>query len=63
MRQAGRVLPSYLALKEKPDFVTESVGEWVNSSEFNKHTRSDASNNRLKVFGRLEYVRDKLLGK
>lgn len=53
----------HLALQEKPNLVPPSIYEWLDSDEFKQHTRSDAANNRLKVFGRIEYVRDKLLGK
>lgn len=53
----------YLALKEVPDLIPSSVTEWINSKEFKKHTTSDAANNKLKVVGRIEYVRDKLLGR
>ncbi len=53
----------HLALQEKPDLKPKSVENWIDSKEFSKHTRSDAANNRLKVIGRFEYVRDKLLEK
>jgi len=52
-----------LALNEKMDLVPTDVEDWLNSKEFNEHTKSDAANNRLKVIGRFEYVRDKLLGR
>jgi hypothetical protein len=53
-----------LALKEKPDLKpTIPVLDWLNSPEFEKHTTSDAANNRNKLIGRIEFVRDKLLGK
>ena len=52
-----------LALNIKSDLIPEPVENWLNSNDFNKHTKSDAANNRLKVIGRFEYVRDKLLGK
>lgn len=54
----------HLALKENPKLtVPDNVLEWIDSKEFNKHTRSDASNSKPKVRGRIEYVRDNLLGK
>lgn len=53
----------HLALKAKPDLVPKNVTSWLDSKEFENHTTSDAANNRLKVVGRLEYVRDKLLEK
>ena len=53
----------HLALKAKPDLVPKNVMTWLDSKEFEDHTTSDAANNRLKVVGRVEYVRDKLLEK
>lgn len=53
----------HLALQEDSNLVPTPVIEWINSKEFKKHTTSDAANNRLKVVGRIEYVRDKLLGR
>lgn len=52
-----------LALNEQKDLIPQNVENWINSKEFSEHTKSDAANNRLKVIGRFEYVRDKLLGK
>lgn len=53
---------THLALQENPDLVpASSIESWLNSDEFKKHTRSDAANNKYKVIGRIEYVRDKLL--
>lgn len=52
-----------LALREKPDLVPGNVGQWLDSNEFIKHTRSDASNSRPKLVNRIQYVRDNLLGK
>ncbi len=51
-----------LALRINPQLTPENIESWINSSEFIKHTRSDASNSRPKVRGRIEYVRDMLLG-
>ncbi|MDP3873775.1 MAG: DUF262 domain-containing protein [Methyloversatilis sp.] len=51
-----------LALREDPDLVPGDVGQWLDSSEFIKHTRSDASNSRPKLINRIHYVRDNLLG-
>ncbi len=51
-----------LALRENPKLVPANV-EWLESKEFKKWTTSDASNNRLNVIGRIEFVRDRLLGK
>lgn len=52
-----------LALREKPDLQPEDVSLWLDSKEFIKHTRSDASNSRPKLINRIHYVRDNLLGK
>ncbi|MGH8489597.1 MAG: DUF262 domain-containing protein [Gammaproteobacteria bacterium] len=51
-----------LALREKPDLVPASL-DWIESDEFKKHTTSDASNSRPKVKARIEFVRDRLLGR
>ena len=51
-----------LALREKPDLHVDDVN-WIESIEFAQWTTSDASNNQGKLQGRIEYVRDKLLGK
>jgi hypothetical protein len=52
-----------LALREKPDLVPGDIDQWLDSKEFIKHTRSDASNSRPKLMNRIHYVRDNLLGK
>jgi hypothetical protein len=44
------------------EFDTEHISEWLQSAEFKEWTTSDASNNRANLVGRLEFVRDKLLG-
>ncbi len=44
------------------DLVTDYIPNWLESDEFREWTTSDASNNRSNLTGRLEYVRDKLLG-
>ncbi|MGB3223850.1 MAG: hypothetical protein WBB23_13690, partial [Desulforhopalus sp.] len=53
----------HLALKTKPDLTIPDDMTWLNSPEFQRHTRSDASNSKPKVVARVEYVRDKILGK
>lgn len=50
-----------LALRANPTLTIKSV-EWVNSNEFKQWTTSDAANNKSKVIGRIEFVRDCLLG-
>lgn len=52
-----------LALREKPGLAPGDINQWLDSSEFIKHTRSDASNSRPKLVNRIHYVRDNLLGK
>lgn len=52
-----------LALRENPKLMPAPVDDWLGSSEFKKYTTSDASNSRPKVVRRIEYVRDKLLGR
>ncbi len=54
-----------LALKEKSNLTGDrnQILKWLNSPEFKHHTTSDAANNKSKVTGRMEFVRDKLLGK
>lgn len=51
-----------LALRENPTLVPANL-DWLESDEFKKHTTSDASNSRPKVKARIEYVRDRLLGR
>lgn len=50
----------HLALEENPDIIPLSI-KWLESNEFSKHTTSDASNNKGKLVGRVEFVRDCLL--
>jgi Protein of unknown function DUF262 len=52
-----------LALRENPNLVPGDIGKWLDSPEFIKHTRSDASNSRPKLINRIHYVRDNLVGK
>lgn len=51
-----------LALMQQPDLVPKDLS-WLDSAEFKDWTTSDASNNRANLVGRVEFVRDKLLGK
>lgn len=50
-----------LALRECPDLKVRSVN-WINSNEFKEKTTSDAANNKSKVIGRIEFVKECLLG-
>lgn len=52
-----------LALRENPNLNPTDVAQWLDSPDFIKHTRSDASNSRPKIVNRLHYVRDHLLGR
>lgn len=50
-----------LALRINPELVPPSLS-WLESDEFKREMRSDASNSRPKVIRRIEFVRDHLLG-
>lgn len=52
-----------LALRIQPNLVPSDVIPWLESEEFMKHTRSDASNSKPKVVNRIHFVRDNLLGR
>ena len=49
-----------LALRENPDLVPVSM-DWLDSTEFLKHTTTHASNSPARVTGRVLYVKDELL--
>jgi hypothetical protein len=51
-----------LALRENPDLKITNVN-WIDSDEFKKWTTSDGANSKTKVTGRIEFVRDCLLGR
>ena len=51
-----------LALRESPNLTISDV-RWLESNEFRKWTTSDAANSKSKVIGRIEFVRDCILGK
>ena len=50
-----------LALRERPDLSVSDL-KWIESQEFKKWTTSDGANSKNKVIGRIEFVRDCLLG-
>lgn len=52
-----------LALRVQPALDPGDVRRWLDSPEFIRHTRSDASNSRPKLYNRIHYVRDNLLGR
>ncbi|ABD06900.1 conserved hypothetical protein [Rhodopseudomonas palustris HaA2] len=41
----------------------DNIDEWLESDEFKEWTTSDASNNKSNLVGRLEFVRNKMLGR
>lgn len=49
-----------LALQEKPTLPAKDVS-WIDEDEFLKRTKSDAANNKSKLVGRIQYVKEKLL--
>jgi len=51
-----------LALRESDSLITNNISEWINSEEFKEQTTSGSANNRTKVIGRIEFVKNKLLG-
>ena len=53
---------SALALRIKSKLKPDNV-DWLESPEFKKLTTSDSSNSRPKIVKRIEYVRDRLLGR
>ncbi|MDI9312330.1 MAG: hypothetical protein QM535_19125 [Limnohabitans sp.] len=50
-----------LALRKNPRLVIDNV-KWINSNEFKHWTTSDAANNKSKVIGRIEFVKNCLEG-
>ncbi|TAF76172.1 MAG: DUF262 domain-containing protein [Bacteroidetes bacterium] len=51
-----------LALRVNPNLAAVNT-TWLDTKEFKQWTTSDAANNKSKVVGRIEFVRDCLLGK
>jgi len=51
------------ALQDQPDLdpPPDKIQVWLDSDEFKKLTTSDAANNRARVLGRIDFVRNKLL--
>lgn len=50
-----------LALQENTNLITNNILEWLNSEEFKEQTTSGSANNKTKVVGRIEFVKNKLL--
>jgi hypothetical protein len=55
---------SYLALETNPELVVDvaDVDQWLSSGEFSHATTSDGANVIRKLKGRIDFVRDRLLG-
>jgi Protein of unknown function DUF262 len=55
---------SYLALQNKPSIANnqDKVGEWLNSKEFKEVTGADGANAKGRLNGRINFVRDRLIG-
>jgi uncharacterized protein with ParB-like and HNH nuclease domain len=51
-----------LAQRENNNLLTANIPKWINSDEFKKQTASNSANNKAKVTGRIEFVKNKLLG-
>jgi hypothetical protein len=52
-----------LALREASDLNTRDIATWIEGVEFKEWTTSDASNNKVNLRGRIEFVKNKLLNK
>ena len=50
-----------LALRNDPNLIPKDVTNWLDDDTFRRLTTSDGANNRNKVIGRIEYVRDRLM--
>ncbi|MEA2029628.1 MAG: DUF262 domain-containing protein [Campylobacterota bacterium] len=50
-----------LALQENPNLKNINT-DWLDSDEFKRHTTSDSANTKRKLNGRIDYVKDKVLG-
>ena len=51
----------YAALKENPHLPIIDVSSWIDGEEFYEVTSSDAANNKSKLIGRINFVKQKLL--
>jgi len=51
-----------LALDVNPQLSCSDI-DWLDSEEFQKHTRSHGSNDKKRLMSRIHYARDKFLGK
>lgn len=51
-----------LALKINPKLKDVDISDWIDGDEFAQCTRSDAANNKSKLKGRIDFVKNRLLG-
>ena len=51
-----------LKLKNKDTLNNDGIQNWIDSNEYNSYVTSGSANNKTKLMGRIEYVRNKLLG-
>lgn len=52
-----------LALRERPTLAPPPVAAWIGSAAFQRHTTTHATNSGKRLRGRVEFVRDRLLGR
>lgn len=50
-----------IALKENTELPIRDISNWIDSEEFAICTKSDAANNKSKLVGRINFVKDKLI--
>ena len=50
-----------LALEENEGLEMRDISGWIDGEEFAIHTKSDAANNKKRLMGRIEFVKEKLL--
>ena len=50
-----------LALEDKPDLEAKDISEWIDGDEFGVQTKSDAANNKSRLLGRINFVKNRLL--
>ncbi|MDD3252667.1 MAG: DUF262 domain-containing protein [Lachnospiraceae bacterium] len=50
-----------IALDENPELPYRDISGWIDEEEFKRCTRSDAANNKNKLIGRIDFVKNKLL--
>lgn len=55
-------LGSWLAIQERPELTDINVEDWHLGTEFGKVTGADGANAKARLLGRMQFVKDKLLG-